>query len=288
MSDTAASDHLPYRTRTSVLFAASAPKAVILRRGPRTHYHLIAWDLTNHTFQHGQWIKGNVRLADLSLRGGKLLYFAEQYGRLARTVQGAYEPLKQRPTLKIVQAGRQHRRVPRYLGGGSAGTKRLHRPLRDGWTAISTPPYFSALAIWPSFGRWTGGGVFAGERDLLLNETEDGMTPIENVPMPRDWRVRLLRRADGARACAYAATVDETERHRRVASVLLGCGLEWVDWIDLRHAEDMLFAGDGRICRLRGWRSRPEPTYLSAAEPLIDLRDMAFRQLRPPEDAMRW
>ena len=31
------------------------------------------------------------------------------------------------------------------------------RAERGSWTAISKPPYFSALAIWPSLGRWTGG-----------------------------------------------------------------------------------------------------------------------------------
>jgi hypothetical protein len=50
----AAAEHRPYRTRTSVLFAADAPKAVILRRGPRTHYHLIAWDTATDTSEPGE------------------------------------------------------------------------------------------------------------------------------------------------------------------------------------------------------------------------------------------
>ena len=76
MDDTSKPEHRPYRTRTSVLFAARAPKAVILRRGPRVHYQLILWNTARDTFEPGQWMRGNVRLADLSPSGDKLLYFA--------------------------------------------------------------------------------------------------------------------------------------------------------------------------------------------------------------------
>ena len=43
-------------------------------------------------------MRGNVKLCDLSPRGDKLLYFAEQYVKpLARSLQGRYEPLRQQP-----------------------------------------------------------------------------------------------------------------------------------------------------------------------------------------------
>jgi hypothetical protein len=132
MDEQGKSEHRPYRTRTSVLFAAGAPKAVILRRGPRTHYHLIAWDLARDTFEHGQWMRGNVMLCDLSPRGDKLLYFAEQYVKpLARSLQGRYEPLKQQPVRKTPRKGRQHRRTPRYLRPpGTSSSSGAPRELR--------------------------------------------------------------------------------------------------------------------------------------------------------------
>jgi hypothetical protein len=289
MVDLEKTEHRPYRTRTSVLFAADAPKAVILRRGPRTHYHLVSWDLETDTFEHGQWMKGNVQLCDLSPRGDKLLYFAEQYVKpLARSLQGQYEPLKQRPARKTPRAGRQDRKIPRYLRTWGSRGPQAPRELKDGWTAISTPPFFSALAIWPSVGRWTGGGAFAGESDLVLRETEDGLVPIENVAMPRAWSIRSWRQATGARTSAYAPSPNESERHVAIAGALSASGLAWVDWIDMRHGEDMLFAGDGRVCRLRRWRSVPEDELLSTAETLTDLRELSFRQLRPPSEAMHW
>ena len=288
MDDTTKTEHRPYRTRTSVLFAADAPKAVVLRRGPRTHYHLIAWNLENDTFEHGQWMRGNVKLCDLSQRGDKLLYFAEQYVKpVARSLQGRYEPLRQQSMRKTPRAGRQHRKVPRYLRTWGGKSPHAPRELKDGWTAISTPPYFSALAIWPSIGRWTGGGLFATERDLVLLETEDGLTPIENVAMPTAWRVRSARHPASYRMSAYAPSATESAEHARIADALSVSGLQWVDWIDLR-SDEMLFAGDGRIFRLRGWRTLEDGALLRAAEPLVDLREMSFQQMRPPSEAMRW
>jgi hypothetical protein len=37
------------------------------------------------------------------------------------------------------------------------------------WTAISRPPYFTALALWPLGHSWGGGGLFVDEKTVLLN-----------------------------------------------------------------------------------------------------------------------
>ena len=38
------------------------------------------------------------------------------------------------------------------------------------WTAISRPPFFTAIALWPKGGNcWGGGGLFASDTRLLLN-----------------------------------------------------------------------------------------------------------------------
>lgn len=52
------------------------------------------------------------------------------------------------------------------------------------WTAISTVPYFTALAHWPAYGHWTGGGLFAGSNRIVLFEPQDRMVPVVNVPIP--------------------------------------------------------------------------------------------------------
>lgn len=38
------------------------------------------------------------------------------------------------------------------------------------WTAVSRPPFFTALLLWPGFGAWGGGGLFENERRILLNQ----------------------------------------------------------------------------------------------------------------------
>lgn len=291
MTDAKAS---PYRTLTTVLFAAAAPKAVILRRGPKRHFNLIAWDLATDTFTSGQWMKGIVRMTDLSPDGDKLIYFAEQYHasaprRPARPA-GAYDPLQVRLGATPRRLARPSRKVPRYLQH-IYGTK-ASRPLRGSWTALSPVPYFSALAIWPSLGRWTGGGTFRGDREVRLWESVDGATPIANVPIPPTMRVLSFvdPAAEGGslRPSAYAPHTNESPRHQAIAAALAASGLAWIDWISLQQSDDMLFAGDGRVYRLRRWETVPEAQYLAGADMLIDLRDLRFTMIEAPAEAMRW
>jgi len=37
------------------------------------------------------------------------------------------------------------------------------------WTAVSRPPYFTALALWPKGDCWNGGGLFETNSRLWLN-----------------------------------------------------------------------------------------------------------------------
>jgi hypothetical protein len=43
------------------------------------------------------------------------------------------------------------------------------------WTAISRPPYLTALALWPKGDAWGGGGLFDSERRIRLNHRPDEM-----------------------------------------------------------------------------------------------------------------
>ncbi len=64
------------------------------------------------------------------------------------------------------------------------------------WTAISRTPSFSALALWPAFGHWTGDGYFHSDNEVVLVESEDAVTPVENVRVPSTFRVSLFRQDD--------------------------------------------------------------------------------------------
>ena len=38
------------------------------------------------------------------------------------------------------------------------------------WTAICRPPWLTALALWPGFGAWHGGGLFMTDNKAHLNQ----------------------------------------------------------------------------------------------------------------------
>jgi hypothetical protein len=281
----------PYRTKLSVLFAAGGQKAVILRRGPKTHWRFIAWDLVSGGFTPGQWMKGVVRHCDLSPNGDKLLYWAAQHHASARfqdrtrVAHGIYDPLKVPPP----PPKRPRRKIPAYLrssqqGCGGQGV----RPNTGTWTAISTPPYFSALAIWPSFGYWTGGGVFLSEQEILL--TDDRVTPKENVAWPKAMKIRSAwddkaRQWQPAPRSAYCPPAQPGEE---LARALQRDGLQWLDWVVRRPGADMLFAGDGCIWRCKEWEKLPEDRYVDHAERIADFRDMQFELIAPPDTVLQW
>lgn len=52
------------------------------------------------------------------------------------------------------------------------------------WTAVSRPPFFTALALWPKGNCWGGGGKFASDTRLLLNHYNHEMTRAKDFSIP--------------------------------------------------------------------------------------------------------
>ncbi|WP_231583417.1 hypothetical protein [Luteimonas sp. FCS-9] len=69
------------------------------------------------------------------------------------------------------------------------------------WTALSKPPFLTALALWPKGDAWGGGGVFEDERTLLLNHrvggARDETALAPGFQPPQSLRVRPLGRDAG-------------------------------------------------------------------------------------------
>lgn len=110
--------------------ANRAPIAVLLRKGPSNWVQMIRWDLNKDSFEEGQWLKGRVyaERSELSDDGELLLYSARKGGWQTR-----------------------------------------HRSdIGNTWTAVSRPPFFTALALW-SNDCWDGGGIFDGLRSVVLD-----------------------------------------------------------------------------------------------------------------------
>lgn len=118
--------------RLSVFLAREAPVGVVLRRGPSAWAQLIRWDRQTDAFEPGQWFHGRVYERRCDLSpDGRLL---------------------------IYFASKQ-------------GRRRDDRAIGDAWTAISRPPYFTALALWRNLGTWYGGGAFKTARHVMLDVT---------------------------------------------------------------------------------------------------------------------
>jgi hypothetical protein len=138
-----------------VILAREAHRAVIFRRGPRIWTQLILWDTDTDTFIEGQWFKGKVytKRCDVSPDGSKLVYFSAK-----------------------------HYKRPKPYG-----------EVQNNWTAISRPPFWTALAMWDSAGTWGGGGFFEDNQTLCANfYSGDDTLRAEDLPWPSWFRVVLL------------------------------------------------------------------------------------------------
>jgi hypothetical protein len=106
--------------------------------------------LAEDTIQEGQWLRGHIyeRRCDLSPSGEHLVYFAAKWRPVAPSV----------------------RRGP----GPPARHRRAEGGKYPSFTAVSRPPYLTALALWEGMGAWGGGGAFDDERALLINHRSVG------------------------------------------------------------------------------------------------------------------
>jgi hypothetical protein len=298
----------PFRTRIDVLFAERAHTAVILRRGPKTHYRLIAWDLGSDSFTCGQWMKGLIRLWDLAPNGRTLIYWAAQYHpgaadrRRRASAHGTFDPVRAGTVKEAAQLLRRGRKVPRYMRAPGATATQLPYENTGTWTAVSTVPYFTALALWPAFGHWSGGGVFIGDSHIVLFEPQSRMTPAITVPIPIRICIQSASTVVGIgsqmeRSAHAPRFVYNTAAQRRppeiqafsdeLEAALKGGGLQTIEWV---HAvdKDVLFAADGAVYRVPKGAAMAPKDYLAAARKLIDLSDMKFELIRAPPEAMRW
>ena len=97
------------------------------------------WDTSTDSFVSGQWFHGRLyeRRCDLSPDGSKLIYFASKLNR--KTLD--------------------------------------YSEYTYAWTAISKPPFLTALALWPIGDCWHGGGLFENNRTVWLNHKPEVAKP---------------------------------------------------------------------------------------------------------------
>lgn len=121
--------------RLSVILAREVPVAVIFRRGPSKWVRLIKWHTDTDELEFGHWFHGRIdeKQSDLSPDGSLLIYFASKYS--TRTINDDEYTCT--------------------------------------WTAISHPPWLTALALWPKGDCWGGGGLFSDNKTVRLGHSPD-------------------------------------------------------------------------------------------------------------------
>jgi hypothetical protein len=293
-------ERTPPTARIYGLIARQARRAVIFRRGPAKRTLLLAWNLADDTIETGQWFKGRIyeRRSDLSPDGDLLAYAAAN-----------------------------------------------NRPPLYSWTAVSRPPFLTALALWNDPGMW-GGALFGADwRTLKINflslgevalrptgqalpdtlvvsrlehtvdeeglvsrrlERDGWVTRREGVVArsPRDSPLR--RRFDppairekgmgssGLKLCIqlhgtheangplYVETGQVQDKHDNIVA-----DLGRIDWADVDHTGDVLYAADGCLYRLRTERSAAR-TEVTGSRLIADLNPLTFGEVIAPEWARRW
>jgi hypothetical protein len=70
-----------------------------------------------------------------------------------------------------------------------------HKPPIYSWTAVSRPPYLTALALWPNLGTWGGGGLFESESSLLLNHDASTRELADGFRLPPSMMVHFFSEA---------------------------------------------------------------------------------------------
>lgn len=155
--------------RLFMIFARESPTAVIFRRGPSKWVQLVKWDTSTDRFQPGQWFNGRIfeRRSDLSPDGSLLIYFAQKI----------------------------------------TGRSLKDREYTHAWTAISRPPFLTALALWPKGDCWHGGGLFRDAKTVLLNHKRKVAKPHEKHK-PCGLRVIPNRNAHGEDDPIFSQRLD--------------------------------------------------------------------------------
>jgi hypothetical protein len=324
----------PNSARVYCIIARDSRRAAVFRRGPSKRVCLLTWDLECDVLKAGQWFKGRIyeRRSDLSPDGTLLVYFAASF------------------------------RQPHYS-----------------WTAVSRPPWLSALEFFPKGDCWGGGGMFETGNWLKLN----------HAPAEEPTAVRISTTRPGKRAAKYLraqakrpwerqAEAPETSTAKagrlRIGDLgeYAGRGeddpIQWlrltrdgwfwpesgiptetqhksgsrfwitydppiirrkpigrtglfiqvskhamlekagrwnvetleivdgkkaviplgrVDWADLDHNCDVVFAAHGRLCRLKA-PHRMNAADAGSARVIADLNVLAFEAVRPPPEALVW
>lgn len=151
------------------IMARQAPRAVVLRRGPQDWVQLITWDVKTDQFTEGQWFHGRVYERRSDLSpDGTKLLYFA-----AKYHDETYDPAYSRS-----------------------------------WTAVSKPPYFTPLAVWPKGDLLAGGGLFHDNTAIWLNHKPERLATHAELQPPKNIHINTNQWATGEDYPLYAKRLE--------------------------------------------------------------------------------
>ncbi len=176
---------------------------VVFRRGPSRKVAVIGWELDRDRFTVGQWFKGRIYeyRCNLSLDGTYLIYFAAKYGRVNPVDLRVYQLVKAEigefDWSKYSERNYESYRKLEFETEAKIRKKyaselekiRRGRDYSDrSWTAISRTPYLKALDLWFNGSGWNGGGWFADNSHVWINQPPSGAGKHEHHIVSRKFK----------------------------------------------------------------------------------------------------
>jgi hypothetical protein len=201
-----------------------------------------------------------------------------------------------------------------YFGGDM----RYLTESRGTWTAVSKPPYLTALAWFPQGDTWGGNGLFVSNDHLLINGSLKGRiekgcplkieqlkpaTRLDDNEMDRLYRhgwIRISNRELAAPsytsysdeivekiACGCILRYTHVQGQKPSFSAVNDAGLELrplnADWAEVDQQGRIVFAREGKVYSLG-----VEEGVLQPERELIDLTDNTFEAVEAPDWAKKW
>lgn len=141
--------------RLHVILARKAPVGVIFRRGPSSWVHLVKWNTDTDTFEHGQWFHGQIdpRRSDLSPNGELIVYFCATWSKGEEAER----------MIEKKRAGDSTHNLDRLL----KHKLKVRTEYTYAWTAVSKPPFLTAVGLWPKRGLLARGRIVQVESSFV-------------------------------------------------------------------------------------------------------------------------
>lgn len=148
------------------------------------------------------------------------------------------------------------------------------------WTAVSKPPYFTALALWPWYGTYFGGGFFESSTQLWLSGGKDVKLAPQFEPCPLEVRTAWEELSQRRRSIPIRRLLRRGWRCRQEADEPLSLGSSKPKTMRKALLQDQTIKQQWEIWE---WQSPKGETIrlLSAFPPYAGTKDALFYRVLP-------